>query len=277
MLNDLPFNELESTDLDVTKLVDSTLNIKFSLDPDFANRYGLENIPKPAPMAKFFPEENRRNTKIQASGKPAQINHARSCMPMMDAMKLGFGIPLWTDFYIDEGVIQEMPLMDHDPEAMRATKFFKVDAHENAQIEGMSMDRDKLRHGPVDKITGQRYPILPKLINPWKVQVTDGWSLLLLPPLNNFDLPFQCFSGFVDADRYMATFNLPCWITDKTFTGKIEKGTVIATLIPIPRVQRKTKIQVYDEEDKKNRTRFRYVMETTLKDGYLRYYRDKRR
>ena len=56
MLNDLPFNELESTDLDVTKLVDSTLNIKFSLDPDFANRYGLENIPKPAPMAKFFPE-----------------------------------------------------------------------------------------------------------------------------------------------------------------------------------------------------------------------------
>ena len=28
MLNDLPFNELESTDLDVTKLVDSTLNIK---------------------------------------------------------------------------------------------------------------------------------------------------------------------------------------------------------------------------------------------------------
>ena len=276
MLNDL--NYQDSTDLDVDKLVDSTLDIKFSLDPHFASRYGFENIPKPADMAKFFPKENRKAENLKPENP--SFNHARACMPMHDAMKLGYGIPLWKDLYMKDGV-----LIDNydngvmvEPSVGDGTKYNRLGGHPWQQIEGMSFASDKIKHGPTDTSTGEvTQVILPKLICPWKISITNGWSVLLVPPLNNFDLPIQPFSGLVDTDKMGLTFNLPCYMRDKTYTGVIERGTIIGVVIPIPRVQRKTKVKVYNEEDKKEQKRFRYIMETSFKDAYLNNYRDKRR
>tara|TARA_R100001443_G_scaffold78285_1_gene85604 strand:- start:5852 stop:6703 length:852 start_codon:yes stop_codon:yes gene_type:complete len=283
---------MNNADIDVLKLVDSKINIKFALDPIFAERYGFENIPKPAEMSKFFPKENKRNLSLENNfGR----NHARTCVPMMDAMNLGIGIPLWSDMRFDKGVSmdsfdgeefgiesdvtlgQKGILGWSDPPSQSSSKFHRVIHHNHSQLEGMSLDRDKIKHGPVDTKTGQRNYIYPKLDSPWKIKTPPGWSVLLIPPINNFDLPIQPFSGVVDTDAGFGTFNLPCYVSDKTFTGIITKGTVVATIIPFPRVQRKINLQVQDEEDEKDKRKMRYVMESAHSNQYLKEYRDKRR
>ena len=289
---------MNSADIDVLKLVDSKIDIKFALDKAFAERYGFENIPKPAEMSKFFPKENKRNLTLDNHfGR----NHARTCVPMMDAMNLGIGIPLWTDIRFDKGVCmdsvdgeehgievddtlgQKGTLGWSDPQTAVATKFNRVIHHTHSQIEGMSLDRDRIKHGPVDKQTGQKNFLYPKLDSPWKIATPSGWSVLLIPPVNNFDLPIQPFAGVVDTDAGFGTFNLPCYVSDKTFTGILTKGTVVATIIPFPRVQRKLNLQVQDEEDEKDEEdeqdlkKVRYVMESAHSNQYLKEYRDKRR
>ena len=283
---------MNNADIDVLKLVDSKINIKFALDRAFAERYGFENIPKPAEMSKFFPKENKRNLSLENNfGR----NHARTCLPMMDAMNLGIGIPLWTDMRFDKGVsmdsvdgeelgIESDAMLGQkgilgwsDPTSQSSGKFHRVIHHTHSQIEGMSLDRDKIKHGPVDPRTGQKNYIYPKLDSPWKIKTPPGWSVLLIPPINNFDLPIQPFAGVVDTDAGFGTFNLPCYVSDKTFTGIITKGTVVATIIPFPRVQRKLDLQVQNEEDEQDIKKMRYVMESAHSNQYLKEYRDKRR
>ena len=43
--------------------------------------------------------------------------------------------------------------------------------------------------------------LIVKFINPWVVKTPPGYSTLFLPPLNQFDVPFQVISGLVEPTR----------------------------------------------------------------------------
>ena len=74
-----------------------------------------------------------------------------------------------------------------------------------------------------------------KFINPWRIKVPAGYSVLLTQPFNRPDLPFTCFSGLVDCDRFETTINLPFLWTGPVGQHLLPAGTPIAQIIPIRR------------------------------------------
>lgn len=59
--------------------------------------------------------------------------------------------------------------------------------------------------------------------------------MLFTQPLSRPDLPFTCFSGFVDCDRFAPTVNLPFAWTGAVGDHHLPAGTPIAQLLPVRR------------------------------------------
>src|SRR5690606_21575439 len=74
-----------------------------------------------------------------------------------------------------------------------------------------------------------------KFINPWRIKVPDGYSVLFVQPLSRPDLPFSCLSGVVGCGRFGTTVNRPVAWTGPVGEHVLPAGTPIAQLIPIRR------------------------------------------
>jgi hypothetical protein len=187
--------------------------VEFLCPPELYGR-----IPEPERAIRFAPEWFRQLPRemgmTYATGLPALT--AKGCLPMTDAFALGFVIPL--------------------PFEVR----FTVDAWGNARpswAEGLPFNPIERHHpgqlGAPAPPFGQMIPF--KFVNPWRIKVPDGYSLLFSHPLNRPELPFACFSGLVDCDRFDTTVNFPFLWTGVPGEHVLPAGTPIAQLIPIRR------------------------------------------
>jgi hypothetical protein len=150
---------------------------------------------------------------------------AKSCLPLLDAMTTGYVIPLCADvrFQTNEDCSQ---IDVKNPNVLKAVEF-----HNSEQVGGASAI--KHNHGnPV------------KFLNHWIIKTAPGWSTLFLPPLNRFDQPFTCLSGFVDTDKYPKEVNFPAVWNVPNFTGKIPAGTPLVVAIPIKRSHLTKKVNI---------------------------------
>jgi hypothetical protein len=84
-----------------------------------------------------------------------------------------------------------------------------------------------------------------KFKNTWSIKTPNGYSALFMHPLNRNDLPFQCFSGFVDTDGYNIPVHFP-FVIRADFEGIIPAGTPIVQVIPIKRESWTQEIGKYD-------------------------------
>lgn len=178
-------------------------------------------IPEPKPAAKFFPEwyknlepyypERDRNTGDK------KFMTAKKCLPLIDAMSLGFILPLGADCHV---------MTNHDNSQIRfnglAGSFPIIEAHSKLQIGGQSS---------IKKNNGDAL----KFLNYWIIKTAPGWSSLFIPPINNFNQPFTCLGGMVDTDRYIKEINFPAVWHAHNFDGMIYAGTPLVTVIPIKR------------------------------------------
>lgn len=193
---------------------DGEPQFEFLCDPELLGR-----IPEPERAIRFAPDWFKRLPREMgipdALGMPGMT--AKACLPMTDAFNTGFIVPLPFDvmFSIPEdrvsiriGCEQGLP-------------FQPVEQHHPAQI------------GAPEPPFEQTMPL--KFINPWRVVVPDGYSVLFTHPLSRLDLPFTCFSAVVDADRFATTVNFPFALTGPVGEHYLPAGTPIAQLIPIRR------------------------------------------
>jgi hypothetical protein len=140
----------------------------------------------------------------------------KRCAPFMEAMGLGYIIPLAADVEItlseEEGEIAPTVLTEH-----------------HRQLVG--------HHTPEQ--LGEGHPSKPsptmKFSNYWAIKVPKGWSVLFVPPLNRPDSRFECFSGSVECDKYWNFVNFPFFLKDPSFKGVIEQGTPLVQAIPFKR------------------------------------------
>lgn len=188
--------------------------ISFLCDPALIDR-----IPHPQRAIRFAPEWFKRLDREMgmkdAHGLPGLT--AKACLPMTDAFSLGFVIPLPFDvqFHIPaDRVSIQLGWADNVP-------FQPVEQHHPAQI------------GAPAPPFASTMPL--KFINPWRVIVPDGYSVLFTQPFNQPGLPFTCFTGLVDCDRLDTTVNLPFMWTGECGDHLLAAGTPIAQLIPIRR------------------------------------------
>ena len=191
-----------------------TGQVEFLCDPALEGK-----IPVPERAIRFAPDWFKRLDREMgvpdAEGLPGLT--AKACLPMTDAFSLGFIIPLPYDvqFHIPDDFVSIRMHWAED------VAFQPVEQHHPAQL------------GAPEPPFHASMPL--KFVNPWRIKVPAGYSVLLTQPFSRPDLPFGCFTGFVDCDRFDTTINMPFIWTAAAGDFLIPAGTPIAQVVPIKR------------------------------------------
>ena len=189
--------------------------MEFYCHPDFE---GV--IPEPKPAVKYLPDWFKGLAPTYDPGRRDMFGDetmtAKKCLPMLDAMSLGFTIPLGGDLHVTTNYNNSQIEIKNPPGIVVA------EFHDAGQVGGK-------------KGLGFPHGNPVKFINRWVIKTKPGWSTFFIPPLNHFDQPFRCLGGFVDTDAYPKEVNFPAaWITPD-FDDSITAGTPLVTAIPIKR------------------------------------------
>lgn len=170
---------------------------------------------KPIPAVKFLPEWYKKQksyigNEMKPDGKGQTTATIKKCMPVHDAMTLGYMLFTPVDLYItkkeDGSTWFEWPSLDI------------IEFHSQEQV---------------DEYPGINQNV-PKIINPWGIKTPKGYSIFFINPLHR-PSPIRIFEGVVDCDAYIAPVNFPFQLNDPDFTGIIPAGTAIAQAIPFKR------------------------------------------
>ena len=189
--------------------------MEFYCHPEF---YGV--IPEPRPASKYVPDWFKKIPPTIPDEK-GRFNEesftAKKCMPLLDAMSLGYVIPLQGDLGVRTN-------------------------EDRSSIEVFNPPEIKLAEFHSIKQLGERTaPGFPapaiKFINRWVVKTAPGWSTLFVPLINSLDEPkhFTCLAGLVDTDRYPKEVNFPAIWHTPNFEDRLPAGTPLVVAIPIKR------------------------------------------
>ncbi len=170
-------------------------------------------IPKPFPSRKFLPKWYKDLQPKLGSG--FEQSTIKRCPPFLDAMVVGWIIPLVADIHM----ISNEDCSELKWECKYAKPIIET-------------------HLP-EQVNGGKHPKFPKppikFMNYWSIKVPDGWSVLFVPPLNRDNDKFFCMSGLVDCDRYEEFINFPGFWTKPNFNEILPAGTPLIQAIPIKR------------------------------------------
>jgi hypothetical protein len=165
----------------------------------------------------------------------------KGCMPFLDTLTTGYLLKMPQDFNIRHNVdnknekggefkdsFQTFGL--HDQHTLLHAKYINlnsgIDTHSLNQVEGSPFI-----------IKNKNLPIY-KILNPWKIKTSTGYSCLFVPPLNNADDRFSIIPGIVDTDNFPNEINFPIIINGDKYPvleTTIKKGTPYVQIIPFKR------------------------------------------
>ena len=175
-------------------------------------------IPEPEPAIKHLPRWFKDlNPTFEGFDKFGHENMtAKKCLPMIDAMSLGYVIKLAGDVRIRSN--RDCTQIDH----LEQPALKLIEYHTEKQVGGNHSL--KKNQGPIIKF-----------VNHWIIKTAPGWSTLFEPLPNVFDSPFTCLSGLVDTDIYPKLVNLPAIWNVPDANVLLKAGTPLVRVIPIER------------------------------------------
>jgi hypothetical protein len=203
--------------------------MKINFFPSSIETYN--NIPEPRSAKEFIPDWYKK-----INGK--NVKNVKSCIPFLDSMTHGYIQQTWKDLYVEES---EGSISIHNHEG-------HVYVRDRSDIE-VDSSFHKI------EFTWSRH---------WAIQLPDGYSGLIVHPLNRLDLPFFTISGTVDFDTfyYPKVTNIPFYIK-KGFSGIIPKGTPMFQIIPVKR-------EHWESKKEKNHTEENNLKNSIFKNGIYR-------
>jgi hypothetical protein len=193
-------------------------------------------IPAPYPSKKNIPDWFKA-LPPKLENKGFQTSTVKRCAPFLDALSVGYIIPLAADIHFV--VNSDLSGLDYK------WTFYKpmIENHNMSQI-------------TTDKCPSPLLPRPPmKFMNYWMIKTPPDYSLLFTPPLNRIEPRFSCMSGIVDYPYYQYEYvNFPFVFNKPNFTGIIEAGTPLVQVIPIRKdsLLKNYKDRPFNEDDKKN-------------------------
>jgi hypothetical protein len=211
-LSELGLREISQDDRDAMLPV-----IEFCIEPRYR-----DVLREPVPAYKHIAEWWKKIPAKMPNGPRAPRDHfgaiamtAKSCLPLLDGMGLGYSMVLAADVHVRT-----------DPDG----KFLEV--HSGPSFNAASThSKDQL---------GDHYASYPmpaiKFHNPWVIKTRPGYSTLFIPPLNHTEeTRFQCLGAVVDTDTYPKQVNFPGLWLAKGYDGVVTAGTPLVTAIPFKR------------------------------------------
>ena len=177
-----------------------------------------DNVISPQPAKKFIPEWYKN---IKA-GK--DFPNVKKCIPFLDSISSGYVQTTWCDINVTE-----------EKDGLKIVFDSKVPIFGSRKTSDM----------PVDKSFYETEFVWQR---PWSTILPDGYSALIVHPLNRVDLPFVTMSGIIDFDKsiHAPIGNIPFFIK-KGFTGTIPAGTPMFQLIPFKREDWSSENQPYSD------------------------------
>jgi len=214
---------------------------------DIIEFYCLEEdfgiIPEPYAAFKNMPEWFKKIPPIMDSKHRDVFGGfgftAKKCIPLVDAMSVGFIIPSFGDVNIRSNRDGSLIEASENPYG-RVIEF-----HTKEQLGGK---------------TSPTYPgNAIKFINRWLIKTAPGYSTLFIPPINRIEPRFTCLGGLVDTDNYPRPVNFPAIWHLKDYDDIVPAGTPLVTCIPIRRedMPRDAKVRVMTEKEKLAETKVR--------------------
>jgi hypothetical protein len=161
---------------------------------------------------------NGKDKQFDWDGKPIMISNTsllenvqygetfKHCVPLLDAMTMGYMIVLEEDVVFDESKID-----------FESSNFVQSQAIYPYESAGYPVSAEF--HERMFKWTVYNHIELPK-----------GYTSLYVSPMHRMDLPFYTLPGIIDQGHPLEVN--PPFIMKKGFTGVIPKGTPIVQIIP---------------------------------------------
>ena len=219
-------------------------------------------IAEPVPARNALPDWLRRLPGVDDSVVSATNNGltVKRCMPFLDAMTLGFILPLAASVRLD--------IRDGGRSVDGGWVFDQVmiSNHGSHQVKGHPY--------------GDRPPM--KFHNYWTIRTPPGWSCLFVPPLNRPPLPFEVLAGVVDTDTYASLIHFPFFATGEDGVHTIAKGTPLVQVIPFKRshyridatsrqpVAESLAMEIRPETEDEEQEKVRIMRNTKSVDGWYR-------
>lgn len=176
----------------------------------------------PVPAYKAIPDWFKKletHFKGARDGYGAPVMSAKKCLPMLDAMSLGYVIPLWGTAHIQTNETNSVI----SPFANQYAPILQ--GHPAYQVGGVG---GPLRVPPYGAF---------KFINRWIVKTRPGYSCLFMPLINVPDERFTMLSAVVDTDVYVKEVNFPGIWHKKSADDTLDAGFPLIAVIPFRRDQ----------------------------------------
>jgi hypothetical protein len=202
--------------LNLWKSVIKTDDIEFLCDKE---DFGV--IPEPYPARKLMPEWFKALPPKVENKNKLENSTIKRCAPFLDAMCLGWIIPLAADV--------EFVTNDDVTSVNYRWSFYKtmIENHSQSQL---STETSKHPSHPKPPM---------KFMNYWMIKVPKGYS--------------------VDSDVYFEYVNFPFFFKTPNYTGLIKAGTPLVQVIPIKRdtILEESEVKVMSPEDIEERAKTR--------------------
>lgn len=195
----------------------------------FSHKHYL-GLGKPTPSKYMIPEWYRKAESTWVDSQTGIENSGlKKCMPYMDTMVSGYFLTLPVNVYVNE----------HKKDSSLAHIFRDEENDLSIRWDGPPAFSNFIAERPealgktMPRPAGH-YPNHLVFSGSWSIKTPRGWSTLMTPPLNRYDLPFTSSSGIIDSDKFTSPGNIPFFMR-KGFSGMIPEGTPMVHLIPIKR------------------------------------------
>lgn len=203
-------------DFNKVKKIKVTRTIPFDREDVFPLKPGVKYVPnwyKKSPHTADFSKKHFNYDGTEKTFPEPDVERQigatyKRCLPMFDAMTIGYMYGLLEDVTFDEKT-----------QTFSFTPVIQQTTHSPYESEGYVFPEDA--HTKLFKWNSDRI-----------VEFPPGYMGLIITPLHRNDLPFYTLAGIVDLDRHPLPVNPP-FIMKKGFSGIIKKGTPLWQLIPI--------------------------------------------
>jgi hypothetical protein len=195
-----------------------------------------EFIDLPKPAKSFIPDWYKKIPSFSNGDNSPKITSSNStnvtvkgCMPFLDTFLTGYMATLWQDI--------EVTIENNQPNIKWRTSPPVV------------ASRGPNPHSTFPVPTGCVNNEFT-WINPFIFETPPGYDLLIIHPLNRYDLPFVTLSG-ISSGELFGTGSIPFYIKEG-FSGIIEKGTPLFQVIPVKREPWKSRVEpkIFQKDEK---------------------------
>jgi hypothetical protein len=172
---------------------------------------------QPQLAKKFLPKWYKDSESITIDELGEEQPGLKKCIPFLDSMISGYMLVTPVDIFISKNKDGSLNIRWNSVE----------------HLADFISERGKDLGEKIPRPAGH-YPNHLTFRGFWGMKTPRGWSMLVVQPLNRFDLPWTITSGIMDTDKYSTSGNVPFFVRED-FEGMVPAGTPFAQLLPIKR------------------------------------------